>query len=334
VSNSGQIYPADDAGQPEAPPAEASGAAPAAPDAPKRTPIAGTDARLEKLVANVQDALLALPIYFQTSTSIEGLEAGDLFSLNSVLGGTIEVQTVATLNKIRDVWDPDEEWSEYYFERSSQSFPDVRLVTRSPGKPSPVLGIELKGWYLLSKEGEPSFRYTASRNAATIYDLLVVVPWRLSNVLSGVPVVYEPFIEQAQYAADLRNHYWNHLRGDAATPGVESPASAVPYAPPKTKVSDKPVSDSGGNFGRVARVPGLMKEYCARLLETRVAGIDAKHWVSFFKTYSDNANSADVDATIERAMKAARKDFDAARAEEMGAVLRRLAELTNGDPIA
>lgn len=304
------------------------------PSVPERTRIEGTDEKLERLVGNVRDALLALPIYFQTSTSIEGLEAGDLFSLNSVLGGTIEVQTVATLNKIRDVWDPDDEWPEYSFERSSQSFPDVRLVTRSPGKPSPVLGIELKGWYLLSKEGEPSFRYTASRNAATIYDLMVVVPWRLSNVLSGVPLVYEPFIEQAQYAADLRNHYWNHLRGKDAVPGVTSPDTARPYAPPKTKVSDKPVSDSGGNFGRVARVPGLMKEYCARLLETRVAGIDAKHWVSFFKTYSDNADSANVDAAIQRAMKAAGKTLDAERAQELGTLLRRLGDLANGGPTA
>ena len=136
MSNSGEILPASDAGQPEAPPAP--DASSGAPDAPERTPIAGTDAALEKLVENVRDALLALPIYFQTSTSIEGLEAGDLFSLNSVLGGTIEVQTVATLNKIRDVWDPDDEWPEYSFERSSQSFPDVRLVTRSAGKPSPA----------------------------------------------------------------------------------------------------------------------------------------------------------------------------------------------------
>lgn len=303
-----------------------------APAAPARTPIANTDAALEKLVANVRDALLALPIYFQTSTSIEGLEAGDLFSLNGVLGGTIEVQTVATLNKIRDVWDPDDEWQEYVFERSSQSFPDVRLVTRSIGKPTPVLGIELKGWYLLSKEGEPSFRYTASRNAATIYDLLVVVPWRLSNVLSGVPVVYEPFIEQAQYAADLRNHYWDHLRGETGVPGITSPPTAVPYAPAKTKVSDKPADDSGGNFGRVARVPSLMKGYCARLLKTRVAGIDARNWVSFFKTYSDNADSAGVDAAIERAMKAAGADFDKARSEELGALIRRIGNLANGGP--
>ncbi|UFS58707.1 hypothetical protein [Subtercola endophyticus] len=302
---------------------------------PTRVEFPGDDPKREKLVGNVRDALLSLPIYFQTTTSIEGLEAGDLFSLNSVLGGTIEVQTVSTLNRIRGVWDPDNEWDEYGFERSSQSFPDVRLVSRSAGEPSPVLGIELKGWYLLSKEGEPSFRYTATRNAATPYDLLVVVPWRLSNVLSGVPVVYEPFIEQAQHAADLRNHYWENLRGSKATGdnGITSPPDVVPYPAGKTNMSDKPKNDGGGNFGRIARVPGLMKDYCEQMLGTVVAGIEAKHWVSFFKTYSDNASSGDVDAAIGRALTRTSTIRDSFRESEFVAVLRRLTELVEGGPV-
>ena len=64
-----------------------------------------------------------------------------------------------------------------------------------------ALGIELKGWYLLSKEREPSFRYTVTPSACAPQDLLVVVPWHLKNVLSGEPVVYEPYIEQAHYVA-------------------------------------------------------------------------------------------------------------------------------------
>jgi hypothetical protein len=83
---------------------------------------------------------------------IEGLDASDLFSLNSVIGGTIEVQTVSTLNRIRNVWDPDNDWADYGFERFSQTFPDVRLVNRRDVTATPVLGMELKGWYLLAKE--------------------------------------------------------------------------------------------------------------------------------------------------------------------------------------
>ncbi len=49
----------------------------------------------------------ALPAYFASVTAIEGLQATDLFTLNTVLDATIEVQVVETLNRIRDVWDPD-----------------------------------------------------------------------------------------------------------------------------------------------------------------------------------------------------------------------------------
>lgn len=308
-------------------------AAVAEPDAPERTPLP-EDEKLRKLHINVQDALRALPVYFRSATNIEGLEAGDLFSLNSVLGGTIEVQTLATLNRIRDVWDPDEEWTEYGFERSSQTFPDVRLVSRNDSLPSPILGIELKGWYVLSKELEPSARYTATREACSPWDLVVFVPWRLSNVLSGVPIVYEPFIEQAIYAADMRNHYWQVQRAaKGGDTGIDSPPDVHPYPAPKTKTSDKARNDSGNNFGRLGRVPGLMEDYCAAILATPVAGIGARHWVSFFKTYLDNADKSTVNDTIARSFAKVTKPNNAARQEEMIRVLNQLKLLLNGGRI-
>jgi hypothetical protein len=111
-----------------------------------------------------------------------------LFSLNSVLGTSIEVQVVHTLNKMRNIWDPDEDWAGYRFERQSQTFPDVRLVRRGAGDPDIAMGIELKGWYLLSKEGVPSLRFQVTPAACSPFDLIAVVPWHLSYVLSGTPV--------------------------------------------------------------------------------------------------------------------------------------------------
>ncbi len=118
-----------------------------------------------------------LPGFFEFGTRIEGIDATDLFSLNSVLGTSIEVQVVHTLNKMRGVWDPDEEWVGYRFERQSQTFPDVRLVRRSSGAPEIAMGIELKGWYLLSKEGVPSLRFQTTPAACSPFDLIAVVPW-------------------------------------------------------------------------------------------------------------------------------------------------------------
>jgi hypothetical protein len=301
---------------------------------PQRTPLTG-DAKKQKLHENVKDALRALPIYYTSQTFIEGLESADLFSLNSVLGGSIEIQVVETLNRVRQVWDPDDEWPEHRFERQSQSFPDVRLVSRSSGALRTELGIELKGWYLLSKEREPSFRYTVTPAACDAHDLLVVVPWHLKNVLSGVPVVYEPYIEQARYAAEYRNYYWQHQR--TSTPvdkrGLTPPGGTItPYMPPKSKSSDKADHDSGGNFGRVARVHGLMDSYTQRMLQTRVSGIEAAHWVNFFRAYADARGREDVAQKLDRLLgaqiRANAKGDDSALEEAFEALLHKLGSST------
>lgn len=273
------------------------------------------------LVVNVRDAIAALPAHFVSKTFIEGLEAGDLFSLNSLLGGTIEIQVVETLNRLRAVWDPDNMWGQYSFVRSAQTFPDVRLMTESPSKvaagESVVLGIELKGWYLLSREGEPSFRYSVSRDACDVHDLLVVVPWHLSNVLSGDPVVYAPFVESARHAADMRNHYWTTYRRESDIAAgkdrgegyyaVSSPKGLHPYPAPKANISDKAAQDSGSNFGRVARSKGLMDNYVDDALQARVSGIEARHWVAFFKAYAEGAQKGELHDKIVRQIAQHRK---------------------------
>lgn len=266
-----------------------------------------------KLVSNVRDALAALPIHFTSQTFIEGLEAGDLFSLNAMLGGSIEIQVVETLNRLRAVWDDDHEWDEYIFVRSAQTFPDVRLVTENQtlidAGEGVGIGLELKGWYLLSREGEPSFRYKVTRNACDVHDLLVVVPWHLHNVLSGRPIVYAPFVESARYAADMRNYYWTVGRRakDAAKDkdkgdtyyGIVSPQGVTPYPSPKTKTADIANVDST-NFGRVARSEGLMDSYVTDILSEKVAGIEARHWVGFFKAYSEGAQKGELHTKIAR----------------------------------
>lgn len=281
---------------------------------------------------NVREAIAALPFYFESKTVIEGLDASDLFSLNSVLGGTIEVQTVSTLNRIRNVWDPDEDWTDYGFERFSQTFPDVRLVNRRDAEAAPVLGIELKGWYLLSKEKAPSYRYTAARAACSEYDLLVVVPWHLGDVLSGAPVVRDAYIEQARYAAEMRNFYWQHQRGAAASTGIISPAHVHPYPSPKTHTSDKPEKDSGGNFGRVARVHGLMDDFIATTLETPISGIEARHWIDFFKVFTDASDSDQIEANMKRLLAKESTNGDVARAEEIVQHVRSMHNILTGAP--
>jgi hypothetical protein len=258
-----------------------------------------SDPRYE-LWQRVQDAVRALPAHFRTITNIEGLAATDLFTLNSTLGATIEVQVVDTLNRIRKVWDPDDEWLLYSFERQSQTFPDVRLVARkSDGSVEIPFAMELKGWYLLSKEGEPSFRYQVTPSACSEWDLLVVVPWHLDNVLAGRPRVLEPFITSARYAAEYRNYWWQYLRRTNSDTRIVSPSvrTPPPYPSKSEKISDKPVSDSGKNFGRIARI-GLMDEYVDQLLDHQIGGIRARHWVDFFRIYAESKTIGEIERRL------------------------------------
>lgn len=209
-----------------------------------------------------------------------------------------EAGSCVQLNSLRSIWDPQGKWADKEFRRYPESFPDVRLVGSNKDD-SPLIGIELKGWYLLSKESEPSLRYKASADAVTEWDLICCVPWGLSNVLSGKPVVYEPYVEQAKFASDMRTYYWNHRRGDNSKRdcGIHHPET-TPYPKPGTQYVDVPNQDGGGNFGRIARVDGLMADWVDESMDTLMAGIEAKYWVSFFKLFSEGRPKEEIEAEL------------------------------------
>ncbi len=244
-----------------------------------------TDDERTKLREGVIHALEAVPMHFSSTINIEGLSAIDLFSLNTLLGGAIETQTVATLNAMRSIWDPEGRWVNYEFKRYAESFPDVRLERNNGDKP--LIGIELKGWYLLAKECEPSFRFRASADAMTIWDIIAVFPWSLSNVISGSPMLKRPYIEQAKYAADMRTYYWEHRSATAQQ--VQHPGTH-PYPEAGSSYSDIVNDDAGGNFGRIARVNGLMDSWVNETLTIPLAGIDARWWIQFFKLFAERSN--------------------------------------------
>lgn len=228
----------------------------------------------------VRRALYASPDHFFSSTTIEGLLATDIFTLNAPLGATIEEAVVNTLNSLRPVWDPQSRYQTYSFVRQSQTFPDVVLRTIDNGA-RPLLGVELKGWYLLARERLPTYRFTVSANACNPWDLLVVMPWVLSNVLAGSPVLFRPFVQPALFCAQKRNFYWQHERRSRSSTDIVEPQGIRPYPVKSDQISDKPVSDSGGNFGRLARY-GIMDEYVKEMLEEKVRGISVKSWLDFF----------------------------------------------------
>jgi hypothetical protein len=254
-----------------------------------------------ELYTHVKEAVRSLPLYFKTETIISGIMATDIFTLNATLGATIENQVVTTLNDMRPIWDPNDTYRLYAFVRQPQTFPDVLLRRLTPTEDAEaiVLGIELKGWYLLAKEGEPSFRFQATPAACNIQDLIVVVPWTLSNVISGSPRVFSPFVESARYAAEYRNYHWQYLRQTTANTGIVSPQGTAPYPKKSDKIADKPVSDSGGNFGRFART-GIMDEYLEYVKTQLLCGIEARYWLAFFKAFQEHTASEIIESELEK----------------------------------
>lgn len=250
-----------------------------------------------ELYDRVKDAVFALPSYFDSDIQIQGLDAEDLFALNSVLAAAIEDNVVKTLNSMRSMWDPDDEYADCSFIRQSQTFPDVMFVRHlEDGDNEPIMGIELKGWYLLSKEAEPSFRYEITPDACADQDLLVVFTWALSNVLSGEPEVYDPYVTSAKRASNYVDYYWKELRNTSLDTTIERPDGITPYPSSKSdEIHDDPVSDSGNNYGRVART-GMMDDYTERMLEKELAGIRAKDWVKFLKITREDDPQAELDS--------------------------------------
>ena len=268
-------------------------AVPAAPA--KESPA--SDGEHFRLYKDVREAIASLPIYFRTETHISGIMATDLHTLNTVLGATIEEQVVRTLNLIRNTWDPDEKYALYSFVRQAQTFPDVILRGTSDGEI--LLGIELKGWYLLAKEAEPSLRFQATVAACTEQDLIVVVPWALGNVISGSPVLFEPFVESAKFAAAYRNHHWQHIRKTKQETGIEIPDGVTPYPAKSDQILDKPVADGGGNFGRLART-GMMDDYMKKLGDVQLCGIKTDYWREFLRTFQESTTDVQARTALRR----------------------------------
>jgi hypothetical protein len=256
-----------------------------------------------RLYRDIREAIYSLPAYFKTETNIEGISATDIFTLNTALGATIESQVVESLNRMRSVWDPAGNYALYHFVRQSQTFPDVLLTKASDealdekGWPKIILGIELKGWYLLAKEGEPSFRYKVTPSACALQDMIVVVPWALSNVIAGSPKIFTPYIESSKYAAEYRNYWWAHVREAQSNNRINSPNGISPYPRKSDQISDEPAYDRGGNFGRYSRT-GIMNDYLERASSQALCGIRADHWRSFFKLFQDQKDESVIAGQI------------------------------------
>jgi len=216
---------------------------------------------------------------FRSVVHITGISVGDIYTFGQTLNATVEEEFVRTLNENRDTWDPDQGYEGALFERQSEVFPDILLKTGD----RVIFGIELKTWYLLAKEGEPSFRMRQSPKACADGDLMIVVPWVLSNVLSGSPIVFEPYVRQLRYVAEYRNYWWQHVRKSADDVSIQEPQEVRTYPLGRERILDTPAYDPGNNFGRIART-GLLDAYVRALDGKILLGKTVREWRQFFKS--------------------------------------------------
>lgn len=254
--------------------------------------------------------------------------ATDLHTFNSSLSTTIEQEVVNLLNKLReDAWDRQGRWAHYGFERQSQRFPDVILTTHASntGRRPILMGIELKGWYVLAKEGEPSYRFRVTPAVATELDLIAVFPWAFSNVIAGTPFLYEPYIEGAKYAAAYRNWHWQHAMSGGANRTVIGSTETTPYPEKSAAISDRAVSDTSNNFGRFART-GLMDSFKATLDMVLLAGIPIHAWRRFLKVCTDDPTPEAIDRLIAALTRERRRDDAVLKTPSQIARFRQLLE--------
>ena len=250
------------------------------------------------LFERVREAIFAVPGNFRSNVVIRGVQATDLFNLNALLGAAIEEGVVDTLNSLRQVWDARERYAMYSFVRQPQTFPDVRL--QNSADPSDVvLGIELKGWYLVAKEKEPSFRFLATPAVCARSDLFVAYPWHLSEVISGVPQLAVPYVELARYVAEYRNHHWECVMSHKKSARVVLSSADRPYPRKTDQISDKAEDDAGRNFGRIART-GIMDDFARQAGDRLLSGIPARHWRRFLKIFTETATEAHIERALAR----------------------------------
>jgi hypothetical protein len=269
---------------------------------PPLPPEPPADPKPDTLAGKVFAALYALPPQFESDLVISGVRATDLHTFNASLGATIEEQVVDALNALRSAtWDQDEKYAQYRFVRQPQTFPDVVLKAAAPGvAPEILLGIELKGWYVLAKEREPSFRYRVTPAVCAHEDLLVVFPWALSRVISGSPQLFIPYVASARYAAEYRNWHWKYQVRSGSAEGDITVSSVTQNYPSKAQeISDVPVSDRGGNFGRFARTD-LMNDFMDELFGEDLMGIPLDSWQKFLRLFGEQTPMERINRELDR----------------------------------
>lgn len=255
------------------------------------------------LYDEIPELLNRVPSDFSSEVHMEGLDATDIFGLNEILASSVENQVVESLNNLKPDMDVGDRYQDYEFVRQSQTFPDILFQDSTHQGENPLMGIELKCWYLLAKEGDPSFRFKTTPAACAPQDLLVIYPWVLDNIVTGSPEIFQPFIMPADFASMYVDYYWQELKNwQPETPdkSIERPKNVSHYPNPKTDfIQDKPAQDAGNNYGRfrsrlISSLPPL-QDYVNQMKTRELLGVPSDQWRGFFTSSNESEDITDLD---------------------------------------
>ena len=142
------------------------------------------------------------------------------------------------------------------------------------------------------------------------FDLVAVLPWAFSSVVSGTPFLFEPYIVGARFAAEYRNWHWQHdmeSRQAGTVRGV-TVSPATQHYPAKTDaIADRGVPDPGRNFGRFART-GLMSDFIQSIEAKPLSGIPVNAWRRFLRVFTENPTPQSIDSFITTITRERRND--------------------------
>lgn len=188
------------------------------------------------------------------------------------------------------------------------------------------MGIEMKGWYVLAKERMPNFRFEATAAVCAPWDLVVICPWALSEVISGTPVLFEPHVVPSRYVAEYRNYYWQHRKGGGDLGITLSTATGYYPTTKTTRIHDVAAKDSGRNFGRYARTKA-MHPFIDMILRNELAGIPLDAWNRFLAIFVEGVTTDTIESQLSQI--AANFASEPERASQIVSCLDELASLVS-----
>ena len=70
-----------------------------------------------ELWTKINELIRTLPNFFQCQIVVKGINATDVYAVGSLFSSAIESSLVEGLNKMRNIWDPENQYLSFAFKR-------------------------------------------------------------------------------------------------------------------------------------------------------------------------------------------------------------------------